>query len=149
MVAPNAYTNPSTGWYGHRNGSQAMTGVWMSYQAAPITSNQTCILGRDSRATRRDVNLNSSVTYDGQVWRYQDYGLLHFDECQLLAANAGASIITPYTIGSSGADYWVHTVHQCNTYEWVTAGGTNLGYDNLGVAQRSSRRNCMVGYVDN
>jgi hypothetical protein len=149
MMAPGHYTVPTTGWYGHRNGSQAMTGVWSTYQTANIDAPQACVLGRDVRSTRRDATLASTTTYDGQVWRFQDYGPRYYDECMLLASDAGASMITPYTIGRTGADYWVHSVIACNVYNWITAGGTNFAYDNVGVAVRSSVRNCMVGYVDN
>jgi hypothetical protein len=149
MMAPGNYTSPSTGWYGHRNGAVAMTGVWSTYQTAQITASQPCVLGRDPRATRRDRALASTLEYDGQTWRYEDFGPLYYDECQLIASEAGASMITPYTLGRTGADYWVQSVIACNVYNWITAGGTNFAYDNIGSGQRSSRRNCMVGYVDN
>jgi hypothetical protein len=103
----------------------------------------------DSRSNQNNAQLNSTVNYDGQRWRYQDYGERHFDECFLLAANAGANIITPYTLGQTGDNYWLHSVHMCNTYEWITANGTGMGNDNVGAASRSSRRLCLVGYIDN
>ena len=125
-----------------------MTGVWASYREASINSNVNCVVGRDARSNTRDGQLSESITYDGRRWRYQDYGLRHFDECFLLASNAGASIITPYTIGRTGDNYWVHSVHMCNTYEWITNNGRGFSYDNMGANQRSSRRSCMVGYID-
>ena len=125
-----------------------MTGVWSSYREASINSNVNCVVGRDARSNTRDGQLSESITYDGRRWRYQDYGLRHFDECFLLASNAGASIITPYTIGRTGDNYWVHSVHMCNTYEWITNNGRGFAFDNLGAGRRSSRRSCMVGYID-
>ena len=125
-----------------------MTGVWNNYREASIGSNVNCVVGRDARSNTRDGQLSESITYDGRRWRYQDYGLRHFDECFLLASNAGASIITPYTIGRTGDNYWVHSVHMCNTYEWITNNGRGFSYDNMGGGQRSSRRSCMVGYID-
>ena len=103
-----------------------MTGVWSSYREASINSNVNCVVGRDARSNTRDSQLSESITYDGKRWRYQDYGLRHFDECFLLASNAGASIITPYTIGRTGDNYWVHSVHMCNTYEWITNNGARI-----------------------
>jgi hypothetical protein len=139
----------STGWYGHRKGNNAMTGRWSTYQQAAINSDKACILGRDSRSNTRGAQLNSSIDYDGHRWRYQDYGTTYFDECFLYAANAGANIITPYTIGrNTGDNYWVMSTHMCNTYAWITNNGTNISHDNIGGNQRSSRRSCMVGYID-
>jgi len=149
MMAPGYYTSPRDGWYGHRNGPVAMIGTWSTYQISDINTQLACVLGRDARSTRRDVALNSTVTYDGQTWRFQDYGLMHYDQCQLAASEAGATMITPYTIGRAGADYWVQSVIACNVYNWITAGGSGFAYDNLSGGARSSQRNCMVGYVDN
>jgi hypothetical protein len=147
-MTPGAYS-VATGWYGHRKGNNAMTGVWATYRQAPITNTIACVVGRDARSNTRDGTLNSSIDYDGHRWRYQDYGLRYFDECFLLAANAGANIITPYTIGQTGDNYWVHSVHMCNTYEWITSNGTSFAYDSVGGGVRSSRHSCMVGYIDN
>ncbi|MBM4354850.1 MAG: hypothetical protein FJ109_13855 [Deltaproteobacteria bacterium] len=147
MMAPEDYT-VAVGWCSHRKGNNAMTGKWSSYQQADIGSQQPCILARDPHATINNAPLNQSVSYDGMVWHYQDYGTKYYDECQTLAGNAGAMIITPYTIGQSGDNYWVNSVHMCNTYEWIISSGTNFSYDNLGAYSRSSQRSCMVGYVD-
>ena len=149
LVPAGGYTVPAAGWESNRNGRLTMAGGWSTYLTANIDAPQACVLGRDVRSTRRDATLASTTTYDGQVWRFQDYGPRYYDECMLLASDAGASMITPYTIGRTGADYWVHSVIACNVYNWITAGGTNFAYDNVGVAVRSSVRNCMVGYVDN
>lgn len=147
MMAPQAYT-VSVGWCSHRKGSVAMTGKWSTYQEADISSQQPCILARDPHATINNAPLNQTVTYDGMTWHYQNHGTKYYDECQTLAGNAGAMIITPYTIGQSGDNYWINSVHMCNTYEWITGGGTNYGNDNIGSGARSSQRTCMVGYVD-
>ena len=83
------------------------------------------------------------------MWHYQDFGVKFYDECQSLATQYGSMIITPWTIGQNQDNYWVQSVHQCNTYEWITNNGSAFGNDNVGVNVRSSQRNCMVGYVDN
>jgi cysteine-rich repeat protein len=136
------------GWYGHRKGSNAMTGVWATYRQAPITNPIACVVGRDGRSNTRAGTLNSRIDYDGHRWRYQDYGLRHFDECFLLAANAGANIITPYTIGQTGDNYWVHSPVMCNGYAWITSNGTSFLPEAFGVGARSTRHSCMVGYID-
>ncbi len=94
--------------------------------------------------------LSDTVTYDGQTWRFQDYGPRYFDECQLLAANAGAMLITPHTLGRTTSDnYWVHSQHTYNTYSWIVPGGSAFGHNDVGCNSRSSVQRCMVGYVDN
>ena len=115
-----------------------------------MTSLQPCVVARDRRSTTRDAVLSETRTHEGQTWRYQDYGPRFYDECQLLASNAGASIITPHTLGlPATAAHWVHQIHLCNVYAYVNAAGTGFGYDNYGSGQRSSQQRCMVGYVDN
>jgi hypothetical protein len=146
MMTAGAYS-VENGWYGHRRGDQAMTGAWSTYREQSIAQATNCVLGRDHRSNRNDQPLDSEITYDGHVWRYQDYGSVHFDQCMQYASDAGAIIITPYTIGQQGDNYWVHSVHMCCTYEWITNNGTNFAYDNVGGGQRSSSRNCMVGYI--
>jgi hypothetical protein len=64
-----------------------------------------------------------------------------------MASDAGASIITPYTIGLTGDGYWVPSVHTCNTYEYISGNGTSYTYENSGGGQRSTSRPCMVGYM--
>ncbi len=147
MMAAQDYT-VSVGWGSHRKGNNAMTGKWSNYQQADISSQQSCILARDPHATTNNSPLANTVVYDGMTWHYQDFGTKYYDECQTLAGNAGAMIITPYTIGQSADNYWVNSVHMCNTYEWITGSGTSFSYDNLGAYARSSQRSCMVGYVD-
>ena len=127
-----------------------MTGRWPTYQEASIDTPQPCVLGRDHRATTRDATLSETTTWDGQTWRFQDYGPRYYDECSLLAAQAGASMITPTTIGrSTSGNYWVQSLHTYNTYSWVIAGGASLGHNDVGCGARSSIQNCMVGYVEN
>jgi hypothetical protein len=60
----------------------------------------------------------------------------------------GASIITPYTVGLVGDGYWLSSTHQCNTFEYITSSGTNLGYESLSSGVRSSSRPCLIGYVN-
>ena len=136
------------GWYSHRKGTEAMTGKWNSYQKASIGSSRTCILARDPHANQNNSALNNTIKYDGWTWRYQDFGNKYYDQCQTLAGNAGAMIITPYTIGQSGDGYWINSVHMCNTYQWIISSGNNFSHDDIGSGQRSSVRKCMVGYVD-
>merc|ERR1711865_670447 len=146
-MAPGYYTSPQYGWFPHRNGDSAMTGSWASYIQQPITNNYHCIIGRDSRSSTYTNSLSNSESYDGDSWTYQDFGNKYYDECQLLASEAGASIITPQTIGQSGDGYWLFSVLQCNTYEYFTSSGTSFSYENLGGGSRSSARPCMVGYM--
>ena len=124
-----------------------MWAKWASYQQAGITTNRACVLSRDPRSSGITATLNSTQAYDGDTWVYQDYGSQYYDQCILLASNAGASIITPYTIGLSGDNYWVPSVHTCNTYEWVTGGGTSYAYQSISGGQRSTTKSCMVGYI--
>ena len=147
MMHSSDYT-VSGGWYSHRKGSEAMSGIWSSYQSANIDSTRVCILGRDPHANTNDSPLANTVSYDGWVWHYQDFGNQFYDICQTLAGNAGAMIITPYTIGQSGDDYWINSVHMCNTYEWIIGSGNGFSYDNTSSGKRSSIHKCMVGYVD-
>ncbi|MEZ4390696.1 MAG: MXAN_6577-like cysteine-rich protein [Polyangiales bacterium] len=150
MLAPSTYTTPNVGWYGHRRGTVAMTGRWSTYQTSSVTSSVACVVARDARSTTRDAALTDTVVYDGQTWRFQDFGPRYYDECQLLASNSGASIITPHTIGRTASyAYWVHQIHLCNVYAYVNSAGTGFSYNNYGSGQRSSQQRCMVGYVDN
>jgi hypothetical protein len=141
------------GWFGHRLGNIAMVGdsggSWNSYRTATITSSKPCVLGLAYNSkTQRNARLSGSVVYDGLEWEYEDYGQRHWDECVKLADAAGANIITPYTIGKTGADYWVFSTLPCNTYEYIRSGGNSMAYDNLGSKARSSQKKCMVGYVN-
>lgn len=125
-----------------------MYASWSSYVSSGIGSSRACVVGRDARATSVDDVLYQSVTYDGESWSYQDYGTKFYDECTLLAANAGASIITPGTIGvGTGDGYWVSSVHQCNTYEHISGNGTSYTYNAASTNERSNQHQCMVGYM--
>ncbi len=151
-VSSNVYTTTGGtggdhGWAGHRNGANAMYAQWSTYQQAGITTSRACVLTRDPRSSGITATLNSTTVYDGDTWIYQDYGSQHYDQCILLASDAGASIITPYTIGLTGDHYWVPSVHTCNTYEYVTGNGTSYTYQSIGGNQRSTTKSCMVGYI--
>ncbi len=156
MVNSNVYTSTSgsaatNGWAPHRNGSSAMWARWATYAQAAISTSRACVIARDARdTTGHNSPLASTTTYDGDTWKYQDYGQKYYDECQLLASQAGASIITPGTIGTGTGDgYWVPSVHTCNTYEWITGSGGSYTYSSVGGSQRSPQATCMVGYLDN
>lgn len=152
-VSSNVYTNVGTGsnsgWMAHRNGSNAMyVGSYTGEYFQSISTNRTCVVAGDNRSGGISATLTNTRTYDGDVWIYQDYGNQYYDQCTLLAANAGASIITPYTIGLSGDNYWVATMHSCNVYHRIQGSGTDLGFDTQSSGQRSSTtRPCMVGYL--
>jgi UDP-3-O-[3-hydroxymyristoyl] glucosamine N-acyltransferase len=147
-VSSNVHTAGATaGWAGHRNGASAMYAYWSTYQSAGITTSRACVLARDPRSPGITETLNSTRTYDGDVWNYQDYGSQYYDQCVLIASNAGASIITPYTIGLTGDGYWVPTVHACNTYEYISSNGNSYTYESVGGGARSTSRPCMVGYL--
>ena len=154
MMTPGAYSE-SSGWYGHRVGDTAMTGVWNSMQLTDTSSEISCVLGRDSRSAEYTValpNPSTAQASNGLRWTYEDFGLKYFDECMLLASEAGAIIITPPTIDDDDNTgfYWVHSVHMCCTYEYVSAPWSSFSYYSLGSGARSSaQHNCLVGYVDN
>ncbi|MFT6143324.1 MAG: hypothetical protein ACJAZO_002179 [Myxococcota bacterium] len=153
MVNSNAYTSSNggtNGWAPHRNGANAMWAQWAAYAQAGIGTSRACVVARDARAgSQNNATPNNSTIYDGDTWIYQDHGAKYFDECQLLASQAGASIITPGTLGTGTGDgYWVPSVHTCNTYEWITGGGTSYAYANLGGSQRSPQQQCMIGYME-
>lgn len=148
MLVSNQYT-VTGGWATHRNGTNAMWSQWSSYQQAAITTSRACVVGIDPRdSSSRNTPLNSSTTYDGESWQYQDYGTKYYDECQLLASQAGASIITPGTIGlGTGDGYFVPSVHTCNTFEWISGSGSSYTYATQNSGQRSPQQQCMVGYM--
>jgi hypothetical protein len=115
---------------------------------AGITTNRACVLALDPRSAGVSATLTDTINYDGDVWNYQDYGPQYYDQCLLLAADAGASIITPYTLGLSGDGYWVPSQHTCNTYQRIEGGGTSVGWVTQSSSQRSAAaRSCMVGYL--
>ena len=79
-----------------------------------------------------------------QVWFYQDMGSMYYDQCQNAAATRGASIITPYTVGLTGDNYWLTSTHQCNTYEYIYNSGYSMGNENVGSGVRSSPRSEFI-----
>jgi len=153
MMTAGYYTT-GYGWYGHRKGDYAMYGVWASYQQAAVTSNQNCALGRDPRSESSDKLLPSpsyaSVEGDLVKWAYQDFGPMYYDECQLLASDAGALIISPYTVGlEATTEYWTLPVYTCNYYFWLNQAGTTFSYQSIGSGGRTTyQKSCMIGYVD-
>src|SRR5262249_32755604 len=130
MMTATEYTNKN-GWYSHRNGQNAMTGVWSNYRSQSINTPYPCVVRSDPNVKfDPQTVLSDTTTYDGQVWHYQDFGVKFYDECQSLATQYGSMIITPWTIGLNKDNYWVQSVHQCNTYEWITNNGSSFGNDN-------------------
>ncbi len=147
MLYSNAYTY-NGGWSTHRNGDNAMTSNWSTYTEQSATSSAACLVGRDPRAWSDSEPLLFEAEHDGLLWVYEDLGARNYDECQLEAANHGASIISPSVVGlGTGDNYWVNTVHACNTYEWIGCSGGCYSYDNYGAYSRSSVRDCMIGYA--
>ena len=191
MLFSNAYTI-QPGWGAHRLGTAAeYISSWSTYATLSLYSNGDCILGRDPTAGLVNYKIPSNtMTYENDVWFYQDFGYMYYDQCQNAAGLYGASIITPvsflsidmsltsflvlfskvvfyffffsvaifkiiiikycsqYTIGLIGDNYWLSSTHQCNTYEYITNGGTTMGIENLGAYARSASRLCMIGYVN-
>ena len=140
MLFGSYYTN--WGWGAHRLNSVAeYITSWPTYATQSIFSNGACVLGRDSTAGSVNYQIPStSILFENDVWLYQDLGSLYYDQCQNAAAKHGASIITPYTVGLTGDNYWLSSTHQCNTYEYIFNSGTSMGNENVGVNVRSSIR---------
>ena len=154
--APSGASWPTPAWWPHRQPSGtspnlAMTGGWSTYTTADISTNQTCILLMDPQSValnqRNTITLSNTVTYDGNNWHYQDFGVKWSDECELLAGQAGGSIITPATVGlGSGANYWDGVLHTCSVNSWIVAPGNAFSYDN--TSSRTSQHSCMIGFMD-
>eukprot|EP01116_Phalansterium_solitarium_P017750 TRINITY_DN4450_c2_g1_i3.p1 TRINITY_DN4450_c2_g1~~TRINITY_DN4450_c2_g1_i3.p1 ORF type:complete len:187 (-),score=22.90 TRINITY_DN4450_c2_g1_i3:310-870(-) len=140
------------GWRAHRYDTNAATyGPPTSYSTASIQSPGQCVLVRDSRYTQNDnaAQLSDTVVFDGQTWHYQDYGDQYADECDRLAAKAGAMIITPWTIGLTPTGLlWRMRSMGCNEYAYMTSAITGA-VESVSSGGRSSMLPCMVGYVDN
>ena len=149
LLVSEPYTALS-GWGAHRLGAnaQVVTNAWQSLVTMPITGSQLCIVGRDPRATTFSSPLASTLTYDGNVWHYQNFGAMFYDQCQLLASNAGAMVITPYTLGLTGDNYFVSPQHACNVDDWVTNSGMSFGFEASSPGTRSTSHLCMVGFVE-
>ena len=139
------------GWGGCRSGNQAgwayrFTGT-SSFPTASITSSKACVLVRDPRSPPGVTPLSSTRVFDGDTWVYQDYGLKYFDECQLLASNAGASIIPGITIGLPAPNYHINTNNGCNVYYRTGTFGASQEPHTASSGARSGQRLCMVGYI--
>eukprot|EP01116_Phalansterium_solitarium_P025038 TRINITY_DN938_c4_g1_i1.p1 TRINITY_DN938_c4_g1~~TRINITY_DN938_c4_g1_i1.p1 ORF type:complete len:347 (+),score=65.25 TRINITY_DN938_c4_g1_i1:151-1191(+) len=153
-LGPRGYAMQFGGaWRSHRFGPDAAVDPYYdSYESAAIDTLLHCVLVRDSRYNMTDntASLSNTVVYDGQTWRYQDFGDQNADECDRLPAQAGATIITPWTIGLTSETNWRMKSVGHSTCSWMTSPTTAhteiLGPDCRGEA---SLQPCMVGYVDN
>ena len=148
MLFGSVYTNLPA-WGAHRlSGVAEYVSQWNTYATRAIASTGTCILGRDPAAgTTNNLIPANTITFENDVWFYQDMGSLYYDQCQTTAGVYGASIITPYTIGLLGDGYWFSSTHQCNTYEYVTNSGTGMGTESLGSGIRSSSRSLIFYFL--
>jgi len=149
VLSPSIGPWPLPGWFASRaaTGNQVMIGAWSTYTSDDLDNPHNCNLVRDRQSgATNDSPLASLTTFDGNTWKYQDFGVMFIDQCQKLASAAGASIITPWTIGlPNGDNYWQGVLHTCSVYSWSSANGTNFGYDNS--RGRVSQKGCMLGYV--
>ncbi|MEI9936556.1 MAG: Ig-like domain-containing protein [Pseudomonadota bacterium] len=140
---------PLPGWFASRaaTGVQVMTGGWTTYTSDSLSNTHNCNLVRDRQSgATNNAPLTGLVTYDGDVWRYQDFGVMYVDQCEKLASAAGASIITPWTIGLlNGDNYWHGVLHTCSVYSWSAANGAGFAFDN--TIARLSQKGCMLGYI--
>ena len=93
MMVSSTYT--STGWQAHRVGDQALTfsGSWDAATFSDVTDDSvSCVVGTAAGSAVRDTPLPSETTVttsDGLTWTYHDFGDKYYDECQLLASEAG------------------------------------------------------------
>ena len=96
MPFGNVYT-ALPAWGGHRLNTVAeYVSTWYSYASLGIYSAGVCILARDPTAGGvNNLIPSSTITYENDVWFYQDMGSLYYDQCQNIASSHGASIITP------------------------------------------------------
>ncbi len=137
------------GWFGHRNGSVAMTADYPSYLTTNVISNDTCVVGRDPNALVDNLPLANRTLAEGRVWAWEDFGLQYYDVCQTLASEHGGSIITPWTIGRGAVvEYWVKAANECAAYNWILTSGTTWGTSVVAAGVRSGQKACMVGYID-
>ena len=66
MMTATNYTNPA-GWYSHRNGANAMTGVWSNYRSQPINTPFACVVGWDPNVAFDPLKtLANTTTYDNR-----------------------------------------------------------------------------------
>ena len=96
MLFGSVYTTMPA-WGAHRlSGVAEYVSSWSVYSSLSIFSSGTCLLGRDPNAGLTNNQIPSStITYENDVWFYQDMGALYYDQCQNAAGVRGASIITP------------------------------------------------------
>ncbi|HKO50247.1 MAG TPA: Ig-like domain-containing protein, partial [Polyangiaceae bacterium] len=151
VLSPASGPWPLPGWTASRaavgNQVMVMANPWFTYASDVNTALRNCNLVRDRQSgATNNSPLASITTYDGDVWKYQDFGVMYIDQCEKLASAAGASIITPWTIGlPNGDNYWHGVLHVCSVYSWSASNGTGFGYDN--TVARVSQKGCMLGYV--
>jgi hypothetical protein len=139
------------GWYGDRNGGQAMYNYFGRGNDS-VDNYDWCVLVRDPQSGQTNNNpLSNVIIYDGQQWNYQDYGATFYDECQLNAGQAGASIITPWTLGlGNGDNYWEGVGDTYTMYYSSTNNGNDSNYNYLNDNfDRGPQYSCMVGYPVN
>ena len=84
-------------WGAHRLGGVAeFISSWSIYATLPIVSLGECMLARDPNAgATNNLIPTNTITYENDLWLYQDMGLMYYDQCQTAASVRGASIITP------------------------------------------------------
>ena len=151
VLSPSSGPWMATGWFASRAkaSNQVMIGDndWDTFTSDDLDNPHVCNLVRDVQSgATNDSPLANVTSYDGDNWKYQDFGIMYVDECEKLASAAGGSIITPWTIGlPSGDNYWHGVRHTCSVYSWSSANGTGFDYDNS--IERISQKGCMVGYV--
>jgi len=148
-LSPSSGPWPLPGWFASRaaGSTQVMIGTWATYTSTDLNNLRTCNLVRDRQSgATNNSPLANVTTYDGDTWKYEDFGIMFIDQCEKLASAAGASIITPWTIGLlNGDNYWQGVLHVCSVYSWSTGNGTGFGFDN--TVARASQKGCMLGYI--
>ncbi len=149
VLSPSYGPWPLPGWFASRapGSNQVMIGSWPTYISDNLNNTRPCNLVRDRQSgATNDSPLANVITYDGDTWKYQDFGPMYIDQCEKLASAAGASIITPWTIGlPNGDNYWIGVLHLCSGYGWTLSNGTALGSES--AVGRVSQKGCMLGYI--
>jgi hypothetical protein len=143
-----------SGWYGHRKGASAMVGDlygwdWTSFYLYNINSNYRCLLMRDPNSgnDRSSQALANIVNYDGNIWHYQDFGSVSWGACQTYAGKSGGSIITPFTVGLVGDNYFYGIKHTCCEFAFSQCNGQCMSY-NESCDLNGGNHPCMIGYMD-
>ncbi|MFT4623464.1 MAG: hypothetical protein ACI8PZ_002120 [Myxococcota bacterium] len=148
MHGPDDSYSAGNGWFGFRDGSEAMIEGWSVAVMAGADSDQRCVLARDPAASRDTDVLDSTVDAHDLRWWYADLGVMFYDECATAAGNAGATMVPPMSLGlPQSGGYWVKSVHGCNVYGYISDSG-DLQHENVGYGARSSTQNCMIAYVE-